>query len=324
MTQNFVSILNAPTGTSDIATSGGVITATGLSPYKANLVNSCTIQRSLVETLQVWSVAMTAVSGSTYSFSIEQVVNGMRSLKTFSYEATSTTGSEIVTAIDGFFGATGNSSTYTTASWGSVKYKVTSSSASVTLTISQVSGEAFPTVANASNCTVTNGLTATTGVVTTGTNTANTTVLTFSKSSHGLVSGNLVYLSSFDNAGTVVNGMNCIVKYLTTSTFSLYYMNGKPVVCGSTTTNATAGSFTLVATAPFGTAALVNDDAQANGSTQTATVTANNYSLVSIEAGYSAGETPNLSTRTAPIHWWVSEDTNGIALLDSIASSYLA
>jgi len=325
MTQNFVNILNAPKASSgDLVPSGGSVQITGLSPYKLNLVNSCTVQRSTVETLQVWSVAMTAVSGNVYSFSIEQVVNQMRSLRIFSYEATSTTGSEIVSAIDGFFNATGNASTYTDASWGSVKYKVTSSSASVTLTISQVSGEAFPTVANASNTTVTNGLTATTGVVTTGTNTANTTVLTFSKSAHGLVSGNVVSLASFDNAAAIVNGITCIVKYLTSSTFSLYYMNGEPVVCGTNTTNATVGSFTLVATPAFGTAAFVNADAARNNSTQTATVTANNYSLVTIESGSNGGELPNLSTRTAPIHLWVSEDSNGLALLLTITTDYLA
>lgn len=321
MTQNFVSILNAPQGSSaDLSYSAGTLSITGLSPYKTALVNSCTIQRSLVETLQVWSVAMTAVSGSTYSFSIEQVVNGMRSLKTFSYEATSTTGSEIVTAIDGFFGATGNSSTYTTASWGSVKYKVTSSSASVTLTISQVSGEAFPTVANASNCTVTSGMSTYTLETQANTNGA---AIIFKVTGHGLVTGNVLKVGTLTGQ-TAANGVYAYVIKIDADTFNLANITTFVTYKASGTGSAVGTSqLTLVAQAPFGTADLVNADAQANGSTQTATVTANNYALVSIEAGYPSGELPNLGKRTAPIHLWVSEDSNGVTLLGTIAASYL-
>lgn len=319
MINNFVSILNTPAGTSDISETGGVITATGLSPYKANLVNSCTLQRSVAESLQVWSVAMTAVAGSTFSFSIEQVVNGMRSLKTFSYEATSTTGSEIVTAIDGFFGATGNSSTYTTASWGSVKYKVTSASASVTLTISQVSGEAFPTVANASNCTVTSSMSLT---LASQTNVDATPISFKVTAGHGLSTGALVSVGTLTGQ-TAANGKICRVVVLSSTNFNLQDPTTGTYYNASGTTSA-AGSVTVIATAEFGTQSYVNNDAAMNGSSQTATVTANNYSLVTIEAGYSAGETPNLSTRTAPIHWWISESANGILLIDDIAANYLA
>jgi hypothetical protein len=322
MTQNFVNILNAPLVTSgDLVESGGSVKITGLSPYKLNLVNSCTLQRSTVEALQVWSVAMTAVSGSVYSFSIEQIVNGMRSLKVFSYEATSTTGSEIVSAIDGFFGATGNSSTYTTATWGSVMYKVTSSSASVTLTISQVSGEAFPTVANASNTTVTNGM-GTVVTVASGANTSGQPII-FKKVGHGLVSGQLLLVPTLTGQ-TAANGLVGRVNVVDADNFNLSStQTGTFFLAGSTTATG-AGTLTLVATSAFGTAAFVNADASRNNSTQTATVTANNYSLVTIESGSNGGELPNLSTRTAPIHLWVSEDANGLTLLGTITTSYLA
>lgn len=319
MTQNYISILNAPSGTSDIATSGGVITATGLSPYKANLVNSCTLQRSVAESLQVWSVAMTAVADNVYSFSIEQVVNGIPSLRTFSYTATSTTGSEIVTAIDGFFGATGNSSTYTDASWGAVKYKVTSSSASVTLTVSQVSGEAFPTVSNVSNTTVTSSMSLT---LASQTNVDGDPISFKVTAGHGLATGALVRVGTLTGQ-TAANNKTARVVVLSSTNFNLQDpITG--VYYDASGTGTAVGSVTVIATAAFGTAALVNDDASANGSTETATVTSSNYTLVSIEAGYPSGETPNLSTRTAPIHWWICETANGILLIDSIATSYLA
>jgi hypothetical protein len=177
MTQNFISILNAPAGASNISTSGGVITATGLSPYKANLVNSCTIQRSIPETLQVWTVAMTAGVANTVSFSVNQLVNDMASLRTFSFTQTaSTTAANLLTQVNGFFGATAtDGGAYVTASWGGVQYKAAISGSVLTITVKQATGEAFPIVASVSNTTVANGLTATTGVVTTGTNTATAT-----------------------------------------------------------------------------------------------------------------------------------------------------
>jgi len=326
MTQNFVSILNAPAGTSDISTSGGVITATGLSPYRANLVNSCTLQRSTPETLQVWTAAMTAGVANTISFSIEQVVNQMRSLRTFSFEqTTSTTAANLLSAVNGFFGATAtDGGAYVTASWGSVKYKAVISSTLLTLTISQVSGEAFPTVANASNTTVASSMSLT---LATQANVDATAINFKVTAGHGLATGALVSVGTLTGQ-TAANNKVCRVVVTSSTNFTLQDTTTGTAYNASGTGSA-VGTVTVIATPAFGTAAFVNADAARNNSTQTATVTANNYSLVTIESGTNGGELPNLSTRTAPIHWWISEDglssgTLGTALINYIAANYLA
>jgi len=324
MTQNFVNILNAPKISSgDLVESGGSVQITGLSPYKLNLVNSCTVQRSTVEALQVWSVAITAGVANTVSFSIEQVVNQMRSLRVFSFEqTTSTTAANLLSAVNGFFGATAtDGGAYVTASWGSVKYKAVISSTLLTLTISQVSGEAFPTVANASNTTVASAM----GTVVLVASPANVVgePIKFKKVAHGLVSGQLVLVPALTGQ-TAANGLVCRVNVVDADIFNLSNTQTGELFLAATVTATSAGTLTLVATPAFGTAAFVNADAARNNSTQTATVTANNYSLVTIESGSNGGELPNLSTRTAPIHLWVSEDTYGLALLATITADYLA
>lgn len=323
MTQNLISILNAPTGASDIATSNGVITATGLSPYKANLVNACTVQRSLVESLQVWTAAMTAGVANTVSFSINQVVNDMASLRTFSFEQTaSTTAANLLTAVNGFFGNTAtDGGAYVTASWGSVEYKAVISSTLLTITVRQITAEAFPTVSSVSNTTVASAMA--TYTLETQANTGGTSII-FKDTAHGLVTGQLLKVGTLTGQ-TAANGVVARVIRIDADTFNLANVQTN-ITYKASGTGSAAGTnqLTLVASPAFGTAALVNLDAAANGSTQTATVTANNYSLVTINAGYTTPELPNPSPRVVPIHWWVSEDTNGLALLDSIASSYLA
>jgi hypothetical protein len=322
MTQNFVNILNAPIASSgDLVESGGSVKITGLSPYKLNLVNSCTVQRSTTEELQVWTAAMTAGVANTVSFSIEQVVNQMRSLRTFSFEqTTSTTAANLLSAVNGFFGATAtDGGAYVTASWGSVKYKAVISSTLLTLTISQVSGEAFPTVSNALNTTVSSSMSLT---LATQANVDATAINFKVTAGHGLATGALVSVGTLTGQ-TAANDKVCRVVISSSTNFTLQ----DPITgtfYNASGTGSAVGTVTVIATPAFGTAAFVNADASANNSTQTATVTANNYSLVTIESGTNGGELPNLSTRTAPIHWWISEDTNGLLLLGSIASSYLA
>jgi hypothetical protein len=266
---------------------------------------------------------MTAGVANTVSFSIEQVVNQMRSLRTFSFEqTTSTTAANLLSAVNGFFGATAtDGGAYVTASWGSVKYKAVISSTLLTLTISQVSGEAFPTVSNASNTTVASAM----GTVVIVTSPANVVdePIKFKKVNHGLVSGQLLLVPTLTGQ-TAANGLVCRVNVVDADIFNLSNAQTGELFIAATVTPTSGGTLTLVASPAFGTAAFVNADAARNNSTQTATVTANNYSLVTIESGSNGGELPNLSTRTAPIHLWVSEDTNGLALLLTITTDYLA
>jgi hypothetical protein len=323
MTQNFISILNAPAASSaDIATSNGVITATGLSPYKANLVNACTVQRSLVESLQVWTVAMTAGVANTVSFSINQFVNDMASLRTFSFTQTaSTTAANLLTQVNGFMGATAtDGGAYVTASWGSIQYKAVTNSTVLTLTFKQVTGEAFPTVSSVSNTTVASGMSTYTLESQANVNLA---AIVFKVTGHGLVTGNLIKVGTLTGQTAANNVVGRVIK-VDDDTFNLANVQTNITYKASGTGTAVGTSqLTLVASPAFGTAALVNADAAANGSTQTATVTANNYSLVSINAGYTGEQLPTPQARVVPIHWWVSEDTNGLTLLSTIATSYL-
>jgi hypothetical protein len=323
MTQNFISILNAPAGASDISTTGGVITATGLTPYKANLVNSCVVQRSIIEEPQVWTVAMTAGVANTVSFSVNQLVNDMASLRTFSFTQTaSTTAANLLTQVNGFFGNTAtDGGAYVTASWGGVQYKAAISGAVLTITVKQATGEAFPIVASVSNTTVASGM-GTVVLVASAANVASTPIL-FKKVAHGLVSGQLLSVPTLTGQ-TAANGLVGRVNVVDADNFNLSSIQTGLFYLATSTTVTSAGTLTIVASPAFGTAALVNADAAANGFAQTATVTANNYSLVTINAGYTGQQLPTPEARVAPIRWWIAETANGVTLVNTIATSYSA
>ena len=324
MTQNFISILNAPDGTSNISTSGGVITAAGLSPYKANLVNSCVVQRSVIEEPQVWTVAMTAGVANTVSFSINQIVNDMASLRTFSFTQTaSTTAANLLTQVNGFFGATAtDGGAYVTASWGGVQYKAVISSTLLTITVKQATGEAFPIVTSVSNTTVASGM-GTVVLVASAANVNGTPIL-FKKVAHGLVSGQLLLVPTNITGQTAANGLVGRVNVVDADNFNLSSIQTGLFYLAVGTTATSLGTLTVVASPAFGTAALVNADAAANGFAQTATVTANNYSLVTINAGYTGQQLPTPEARVAPIRWWIAETAYGVTLVNTIATSYSA
>jgi hypothetical protein len=156
----------------------------------------------------------------------------------------------------------------------------------------------------------------------------NATAIVFKSVAHGLVTGALVSVPSTVTGQTAANSTGSRVIRVDADTFNLENpITGVDYV--ATGTGSAVGTLTIIATPAFGTAALVNADAAANGFAQTATVTANNYALVTINAGYTGQQLPTPEARVVPIRWWISEDglsdgTLGTALLSTIATSYLA
>ena len=324
MQANFISILNTPDAVpaNNILLASGVVTGAGLSPYRQALTRSCTITQSLVETPQEWAVAMTAGAVNTVSFSVSQNVNGIPSVRTFSFAQTAaTTAALLLDQVNGFFGGSATTGGgYVTAAWSSIQYKAVISSTTLTITIKNAAGYPIASVNEVLNI---NSVTSAMATYTLETQAnVDAAAIIFKVTAHGLVTGQLLKVGTLTGQ-TAANNVVARVVRLSANTFNLVDGNGITYKASGTGSAVGVSLLTLTATAPFGTAALVNADALANNSTQTATVTANNYSLVSIVAGYDNTLTAEASTRVAPIHFWISEDANGNAAVAYVAANLL-
>jgi len=328
MQANFISILNTPNAirANNIDLVGGAVIATGLAPYRQALTRSCAVRQSQIETPQVWAVAMTAGVANTVSFSVSQNVNGIPSVRTFSFaQTTATTASLLLDQVNGFFGGSAtDGGGYVTAAWSAIQYKAAiTSTTTLTITIKNAAGYPIASVNEVLNINSVTSAMSTIVLTASAANVIGNPVI-FKKVAHGLVSGQLLSVPSSigQTAAGVVGRVQLIVG--DADNFNLVDLQTGKLYLATATTATGAGTLTYVASVPFGTAAFVNADALANDSVQTATVTANNYSLVSIVAGYDNTVTAEASTRVAPIHFWISESADGVATVNWIADNLLA
>lgn len=294
--EKFISIINTPAASSgDCVVTGSNVAITGLKAFNTADIISFKVNKALFPTGMRYSATTgTVAAGDVFRFTITQDVNNIAETSTFSY------------VVDTYANLSAAIAAWVTAQGLQVTITVSGSLSAVTLVVTGITSNV--------NFEIGGSITSTAGVITpiafvytaqttlTGMATSAGTTgarLVFSKASHGLRNGQIVTISGFNNNAVPFNGGVYRVTYVSSSTFTLSYLTGALVLCGTTTTAATDGTVVLLAATEFGTAAQVNAEAAANGFTQTATNLTSYYSCVEIQGSYLSTATGNLVQRQA-------------------------
>jgi hypothetical protein len=293
--EKFISIINTPAASSgDCVVTGSNVAITGLKAFNTADIVSFKVNKALFPTGMRYSATTgTVAAGDVFRFTITQDVNNIAETSTFSYVVD--TYNNLGAAIAAWVAAQGLQVTITVSgSLGAVTLVVTGTTSnvnfeiggSITSTAGVITPIAFVYTAQTTLTTMAT-LAGTPG-----------TRITFSKASHGLRNGQIVTINGFNNNAAAFNGGVYRVTYVSSSTFTLSYLTGALVLCATTpTAAATEGTVVLLAATEFGTAAQVNEEAAANGFTQTATNLTSYYSCVEIQGSYLSTATGNLVQR---------------------------
>lgn len=315
MSAKTISIINSPAPThGDASVTNGVMSITGLSPFKTGTLQGLTIQRNLVSTPQKWTSSFTAGAAVICAFNIQQNVNGLVKASTFTSSGTTT--AAVMAELNAFFGGAGayGDSTFTDATSFDVQYKYASNvlyiKGTTTNPICQVTAAATNTSTIASDMSLTLESQAC----------VNGAAIVFKVTAHGLATGNMVSVGTLTDQ-TAANNNIWRVVYVTANTFNLVDPTTLVAAVASGTTSA-AGTVTVIAQEEFGTPSYVDADAALNGSTETTDQTTYNYSAVDIYPLYTSDVVPNPSMRQAACRVWIPDagattavSTNGQALL---------
>lgn len=310
--EKYISIINSVAASSgDCVVSGNTVTMTGLKPFSSVDLISFKVNKCLSPTGMKYSATTGVVAaGDTFRFSITQNVNNIVETVYFSYVVD--TYANLSTAIATWLAASNLQVTI------AVSGSLTAVTVAVTASTSNVSFEIGGSILSSAGVItpISFVYTAPSTAVTTVATLAGTTGtrITFSKAAHGFKNGQIVTISGFDGNALSLNGGTYRVTYVSSSQFTLSYLNGSLVLCGATVTaSSTTGVVTLVANAEYGTAAQVNADAAAIGSTQTATDSTSYYSCVEVQGTYLNTAMGNLVQRQAFIAnvWYAEAATTG-------------
>lgn len=307
--EKYISIVNSPAAT-DFVISGNTVTVTGLKPFSKNDILSLKAKKYLWGTPMKYATsAFTLSAGDTLRFSITQNVNSI--LETYYFSYVFDTYANLITAIANW--STASAVNVTVVGTGTTDITITATADTTNVSF-EIGGSVTTSAGVSSGVTFVYTATSTLSTVTTDAP-AIGSVITFTKSTHGLKNGQVVALSGFNNNGAAFNGNVYRVTWASSSTFKLSYMNGATVVALDSSGAATAGTVTVLASEEYGTYTQVNAEAAANGSTQTATSTTSSYSCLEIQATYSNTAMGNLvqpQMFTANV-WYVDAASSGVA-----------
>lgn len=313
--EKYISIINTVAASSgDCVVSGNTVTMTGLKPFSALDLVSFKVNKCLFPVGMKYVATQALSTGDTFRFSVTQNVNNILETAYFSYVVTaSDTVASIGTLISNWVTANKLEITSATSGANLAAFVLTLTGSTSNISF-EVGGSLTTSAGLTSGVTFvyTAPATAVSGVTTASSTLG--TLLEFSKTTHGLKNGQVVTLSGFDGNAAFLNGNTpCRINLISANKFSLSYMTGALVVCGATTAAATTGSVTLVASEEYGTAAYVNAQAAANGSTQTATDSTSYYSCVEVVGTYANTAMGNLVQPQAFIAnmWYAEAATTG-------------
>lgn len=312
-----VSIINAPQALgADVSVVGSLTNITGLSGFNASLIQSYTWLPSLVTTKQVWAGSATVVAGNVYKFGVQIVVNGLINNYDFEHTATTALGSELDTAIEAWVAS--NADVFGT----DTVITATNSSATCAIAISGSAVRPMVTAYEGENVTITSNMPTIAPHATAGTALAGTTTVTVTTlAAQSFFTGQVVTITGatgFTFTGGIASGVGyCTarIKYATATTFTLDGVTGSGTNTGTIV-------ITQVAQEGLGAPDQVTEDAAANGSTQTATVTGYHYKGLEMVVGYQQDTAPTFPTKYVKVRLWYpyNIDTAATTLYTNSAS----
>lgn len=269
--QKIISILNAATGAADCVTASGTTKITGLAPFHATDLQSFQIVRNLVATPQRWTYSIPTTNNADVSFRIVQTINGLTRDVVFTYKFGATADSAALkAAIDSWYAAQGLNGTNLVSAGSPSTGTLTSSASNIEISMVAITG-----------LTVTYAMPGVSSAALQAGSISNAAPRVVTAAGHGLLTGQTIVFAGVAGAGAAtVNGIAWRITRTGDNTFTL---DGSTAAGAVTVASATG---TLVAQAGFGSIADVNADALANGSTQTATQTANQYNCAQIRGTY--------------------------------------
>jgi hypothetical protein len=271
--QKQISILNAVSGAADCVTTSGTTAITGLTPFQNTNLQSLQVFKNLVATPMRWTYSIPLVNNGVVSFRMVQTVNELIRDAVFTYTFGATASqSELKTAIDDWYSAQGFSGSNTVTAASPTTGVLVGSDSNVNIQMFAITG-----------LTVTYAMATFTGDGTGTANVVGTPVKVVFSASHGLSTGDtLVFGSTWATTnGLLIANVQSRITYVSATTISV-----DSVLATATSAITTAGTATKVAQEGFGSVAFVNDYAATNGSSQTATLTTNQYNCAVIRGTY--------------------------------------
>lgn len=273
--QKQISILNAVSGAADCVTTSGTTAITGLTPFQNTNLQSLQVFKNLVATPMRWTFSTGALSvGAVVSFRVAQTVDSIIKDAIFTYTFDSY--ANLNAGIIAWFADMGFDATYANTSVSStVDGTITASSSNISITVSGISNftETYSMPTLSPN--------ATPATAVAGTTTVTITVL----AAQTFATGEVVTITSatgftFTKGGVAtVGSVTARITYASATTFTLDGVTGSGTNTGTIV-------ITKVAQEGFGSVAFVNDYAATNGSSQTATLTTNQYNCAVIRGTY--------------------------------------
>lgn len=230
-TYSVLSTIAASAG--DVSLLGHKLTITGCPTFDYRKMESWGdgLNSSLLETLQVTTVTFTAANSTNYSLIISQWNPTLNKQITIPLYYTSLSSGDTATTI---------SNQFRTLIAGQANLGVTASGTS-TLILTGVTGTPLFTVINVAPSTTTISSTVT-GVAIASCTAASPSVIT-TGSAHGLLVGNVITIASADDT-KLLSGTYRVATVPSSTTYTLYSVNGQTPLAASATTTATV---TLVA-----------------------------------------------------------------------------
>jgi hypothetical protein len=289
-----ISIINTPAST-DLVVSGGVVTVTGLRPFKQSLIKKLKVTRNQQVRPMIYTATVTATNGLLVRIRCQQTVGENPKNLIYEYQ----------------FPASGASSTAFAADFAAfmqANFGVTvSNNAGNPTIISTVTGTAATpmfVLANIEGATVALSPATLTLAESDAQVVGTPITMTFS-ASHNLKTGDYIKLGTVGAGGanaTLIANKTWQVQYSAATKITL------PDALALATTAVNTGTATVLAIPVIGSPDYVNEVAAENQSSQTATSATDMYDLVEIVGAYDISETTETVEAQFEAQVWIKKN----------------